>query len=148
MTPFVLPRESRFSDGQFGVLYVANTIDVALHEVGHHHGLRLLATRAAAGTTIPLYAITIHVEAELDDVRHASGGNPNLYDPNTYTDARRYGASSRAAGNAGLYYDSVRYAGGECVGLFWPDGVRTAQTGDEYRAYFDGTSFTEYLRAA
>jgi hypothetical protein len=32
MTPFVLPAESRFSNGRYGVPFVAGNIDVALHE--------------------------------------------------------------------------------------------------------------------
>jgi hypothetical protein len=146
MTPFVLLGESRFSAGNYGVLYVANHIDVALNEVGHHHKARLLATRAPAGTTVPLYALTVHVDAVVDDIRTASGGDVDLYHPDDYTAGQAHGAKSRGAGNAGVHYDSVRYPGGECVGLFWPDGVQTASTGDEYRAYFDGTEITEYLR--
>jgi hypothetical protein len=146
MTPCVLPGESRFSAGNYGVLYVANHIDVALNEVGHHHKARLLATKAAAGTTVPLYSLTVHVDVVVDDVRTASGGDASLYYPDDYSAGHAYGAKSRDAGNAAVHYDSVRYPGGECVGLFWPDGVKTASTGDEYRAYFDGAVITEYLR--
>ena len=146
MTPFVLPSVSRFSDGKYGVLYVANIVDVALHEAGYHHTVRLLATHAPAGTTVPLYALDVDVAAALDDVRSCSGGDPQIYHPDSYAYSSTYGAASRAAGNDGVHYDSVRHAGGECVGLFWPVGVRTAQTAAEYRAVFDGVMITEYSR--
>ena len=41
MLPLLLPRESRFSDGYYGVLYAADVVDTALDEAAHHAGCRL-----------------------------------------------------------------------------------------------------------
>lgn len=148
MTPFVLPSASRFSDGtRYGVLYAADQIETALQEAGHHHALRLIAAAAPAGTTVPAYSFALHIDSVVDDVRRASGGDVALYDPDSYTAAQAYGREAREAGHNGIHYDSVR-ANGECVGLFWPDGVREARPGDEWRCYFDGSKITEYARVA
>ena len=148
MAPFVLPSESRFSDGtRYGVLYAADRIEAALHEAGYHHGRRLVATAAPAGTTVPTYSFSLHLDAVVDDVRRVSGGDVALYDPHSYAAAQAYGRDARDAGWNGVHYDSVR-SDGECTGLFWPDGVRDARPGDEWRCYFDGNAITEYARVA
>jgi hypothetical protein len=149
MTPFVLPGVSRFSDGtQYGVLYAADTIDTALREAGHHHALRLVAAAAPAGTTVAAYSFSLHVDTVVADVRRGTGGDVALYDSNSYAVAQAYGRQVRDAGHDGVHYDSVRHPIGECAGLFWPDTVRTARPGDEWRCYFDGTIITEYARVA
>jgi hypothetical protein len=148
MTPFVLPSASRFSDGtRYGVLYAADRIETALHEAGHHHALRLIATAAPAGTTVPAYSFSLHLDSVVDDVRRASGGDAALYDPDSYAASQVYGSNARDAGHNGIYYDSVR-SDGECAGLFWPDAVQNARAGDEWRCYFDGNAITEYARVA
>jgi hypothetical protein len=149
MTPFVVPTVSRFSDGtRYGVLYVGDTIDTALREAGHHHALRLNATAAPAGTTVPAYSFSLHIDAVVDDVRKASGGEAALYDPDSYVASQAFGRSARDAGHKGLHYDSVRYDSGECAGLFWPDAILSARTGEEWRCYFDGRAITEYARVS
>jgi hypothetical protein len=69
MTPFLLPRESRFSSGVFGVLYAAEDIETALRESGHHQALRLRAMSAPVGTTVPMYSISPSVNATVVDAR-------------------------------------------------------------------------------
>jgi hypothetical protein len=135
MTPFVLPSASRFSDGtRYGVLYAADKIETALREAGHHHALRLIATAAPAGTTVPAYSLSLHIDSVVDD-------------PDSYAASQVYGSNARDAGHNGVYYDSVR-SDGECAGLFWPDAVKNARAGDEWRCYFDGKAITEYARVA
>ncbi len=143
MTPFVLPRASRFSDGVYGVLYAGDVIETALREAGHHAGLRLAAAAAPAGTTQPLFSFSFHVDTALVDIR---GGEVSLYDPDQYDASRAFGRAVREAGHNGIHYDSVRHSGGTCVALFWPDAVMSAKPGDEWRCYFDGERITEYAR--
>jgi hypothetical protein len=146
MTPFILPNASRFSDGSYGVLYAAGTVDTALRESGHHQMLRLTATSAPPGTTVPMFSFSLHIDTTIADVRRRAGGDVAVYDPASYAASQPFGKRVRADGHDGLHFDSVRHPGGECVGIFWPDGVKHARTGTEWRFYFDGVQISEYAR--
>lgn len=148
MTPFVLPRESRFSDSSYGVLYAADTIDTALRESGHHQALRLAATAAPAGTTVPMFAFSIRINTTVIDVRSPAQEDSAIYDHDSYIASQTLGRNVRKAGHNGLLYNSVRNTGGECAALFWPDAVKGACSDHEWRYYFDGKQISEYAQVA
>jgi RES domain-containing protein len=147
MTPFLLPRESRFSSGLFGVLYASEEIGTALRESGHHQALRLKATSAPAGTTVPMYSISPAINTIVVDARQP-GVDAAIYDPNSYTASRALGRQLRADGHEGLVYGSVRNPGGTCVALFWPDAVNDVRDGYEWRFYFDGVKISEFSKVS
>lgn len=148
MTPFILPNDSRFSDGSYGVLYAAAAIDTALRESGHHQALRLAATAAPPGTTVPMFSFSLHIDTTIADIRRNTGADAAIYDPASYAASQPFGQQLRAQGHDGLHFDSVRHPGGACLGLFWPDAVKDVHPGDRWRYYFDGAQMTEYARVA
>ncbi|KRE06572.1 hypothetical protein ASE61_24500 [Bosea sp. Root670] len=126
MAPFthVSPdRPSRFSDGSFGVLYVGDRFEVALLETIHHHARFMLATTQPSGWTSQFREIVLEVDAELHDIRPLEAEAAAVLDPADYTASQALGIALRAIGSAGIVYPSVRCPGGECAGLFYPDGA-------------------------
>jgi len=124
MAPFthVSPdRPSRFTRGDFGVLYVAEQFETALLETMHHHALFMARTAEPPGWTSQFRELVLDIAADLHDLR---GGAPALapaLDPDNYDEAQALAASLRASGSDGLVYPSQRDPSGQCVGLFYPD---------------------------
>lgn len=124
MAPFthVSPdRPSRFSRGDYGVLYTAECFETALLETMHHHARFMTQTAEPAGWTSQFRELILDVAAELHDLR---GGDPTwkpALDPDEYADAQALGSALRAMGSEGIAYPSRRDVGGECIGLFYPD---------------------------
>lgn len=124
MAPFThlsRDRPSRFSAGDHGVLYAGNSFEVALFETIHHHAQFMKRTAEPAGWTSQFRETRLRIGARLHDIRADFPERPALLDPDNYAEANRFAARLREKGSDGLVYPSVRYAGGECVGLFYPD---------------------------
>jgi hypothetical protein len=151
MAPFthVSPdRPSRFSDGAFGVLYAGGGFDVALLETIHHHGLFMAMTGEPAGWTSQFREIVLNVDGDLHDLREAGDRFAAILDPADYTQSRILGATLRGAGSGGLVYPSVRSAGGECVGLFYPDLASDPLQGRHLDYHWDGERVDLYREPA
>jgi len=119
----VNPAGSRFSNGTFGVLYLADRMDTAIAEVRHHQerywskvpGLNyerfvfrgLTASFSDIGmrdaTTLPL--------------------SDAIYAPDDYAHSNRLGSEVKRAGCMGLRYHSVRSPGNICWALMTPRPV-------------------------
>lgn len=147
MAPFthVSPdRPSRFSDGSFGVLYVGDRFEVALLETIHHHARFMLATAQPPGWTSQFREIVLEVDAELHDIRSPGVEAAPVLDPADYTASQALGIGLRALGSAGVAYPSVRCPGGECAGLFYPDGARHPVQGRHLDYHWNGTRVDLY----
>nr|WP_199085774.1 RES family NAD+ phosphorylase [Bosea sp. ASV33] len=141
MAPFthVSPdRPSRFSDGSFGVLYVGDRFEVALLETIHHHARFMLATAQPPGWTSQFREIVLEVDAELHDIRPLGAEAAPVLDPSDYTASQALGIGLRALGSAGIAYPSVRCPGGECAGLFYPDGASHPVQGRHLDYHWNG----------
>lgn len=140
MAPFthVSPdRPSRFSAGGYGVLYVAKSFETALFETIHHHALFMARTSEPPGWTSQFREIIMNIGADLHDLRSLSSTDPVL-DPAAYPAAQKLGAELRAGGSDGLVYPSMRHPGGECVGLYYPDGASAPTQGRHLDYHWDG----------
>jgi hypothetical protein len=140
MAPFthVSPdRPSRFSAGAYGVLYVADRFEVALSETIHHHGLFMAATAQTPGWSSQFREIVLDVRGALHDLRGAAADAVLV--PDDYAAGQALGAQLRAGGSDGVIYPSVRHAGGQCVGLFYPDLASSAVQGRHLDYHWDGT---------
>lgn len=148
MAPFThatTDRPSRFSDGSFGVLYVAEGFETALFETIHHHVRFMWATNEAAGWTSQFREIVLDVDAELSDLRPAAPAGVLSVDD--YSAAQALGASLRAGGSEGVAYPSVRRAGGECAGLFYPDRCTDVRQGRHLDYHWNGDRVDFYRDA-
>ena len=122
----------------FGVLYIAAKFDTALFETIHHHARFMARTGEAAGWTAQFREIILSVDADLHDLRLGEPEHPSALDPNSYVASQTLAASLRAAGSDGIIYPSVRHAGGECVGLFYPDCAANPLQGRHLAYHWDG----------
>nr|WP_047580318.1 RES family NAD+ phosphorylase [Methylobacterium sp. ZNC0032] len=141
MAPFthVSPdRPSRFSDGSFGVLYVGDRFEVALLETIHHHARFMLATVQPPGWTSQFREIVLEVDAALHDIRPLGAEAVPVLDPLDYAASQALGIGLRAIGSAGIAYPSVRCPGGECAGLFYPDGASHPVQGRHLDYHWNG----------
>jgi hypothetical protein len=151
MAPFthVSPdRPSRFSDGTFGVLYVGHSFEVALFETIHHHGQFMARTNEPAGWTSQFREIVLDVNAQLHDLRKGKADLSGLLLPNSYEAGQALGSQLRFTGSDGVVYPSVRYPGGECVGVFYPDCATNPIQGRHLDYHWDGKTVDLYRDAS
>jgi hypothetical protein len=150
MAPFThvsTDRPSRFSDGTFGVLYVGNSFEVALFETIHHHGHFMARTNEPAGWSSQFREILLEINAHLHDLRSRNIDQSGLLLPDDYKASQALGSQLRATGSDGVVYPSVRYPGGECVGLFYPDGAANPIQGRHLDYHWNGTTIDLYRDA-
>lgn len=137
------PEGSRFSDGTYGVYYASATFECALAEVTHHRE-QFLARTDEPAIDIDLRVILADVDARLQDLRGFGERAADLLDPNSYTTSQPLGRSLRAGGSVGVVFDSVRFAGGECVGLFRPKALRNARAERYVGLHWDGARVSHW----
>lgn len=144
MAPFVhcSPlRPGRFTDGTFGLYYAGDSTEVAIAETIHHHARMMLATAEPPGWTSQFRELIASVDADLDDVT----GRADLLDPTEYGASQIFGAERRGAGSNGITWPSVRYAGGTCIAVFWPDVVPIPTQGAHFAYHWNGTA-VDYVK--
>ena len=144
MAPFVhcsRLRSGRFSDGAFGLYYAGDSTEVAIAETIHHHTQTMLATAEPAGWTSQFRELVGSVDAELDDVSALA----DLLRPDDYAASQRFGAERRAAGSNGLFWPSLRYEGGNCIAVFWPDVVPIPKQGAHFSYHWNGSN-VDYVK--
>ena len=150
MAPFThasMDRPSRFSDGRYGVLYVGRAFEVALFETVYHHGNFMAATHEPAGWTSQFREIVVDVDATLHDLRGNDGVYCSLRDSHDYTPPQILGRTLHDKGVDGVVYPSVRYEGGECSGLFYPDLVTNPRQGRHLDYHWNGERVDLYRNA-
>jgi len=150
MAPFThvsRDRPSRFTHGDYGVLYVADRFETALAETIHHHERFMARTAEPAGWSSQFREIVLDVNADVHDLR----------DELAYADALRaddYGPSQalagslRGSGSDGIIYPSCRLPGGECVALFYPDLASNAVQGRHLDYHWNGARVDFYREPA
>lgn len=141
MAPFThcsLDRPSRFSDGAFGVLYVARHYETALFETVHHHARFMAATKQVAGWTSQFRELILDVRADLVDLRAIKPDPEQYLDQDTYRASQELGDTVRRNGSEGVVYPSQRHTGGECAALFYPDLASNVTQGRHLDYHWDG----------
>ncbi|MFT3822141.1 MAG: RES family NAD+ phosphorylase [Rubrivivax sp.] len=139
---------SRFSDGRWGVFYAARERETAIAETRYHHARFLAATNQPA-MHLPMRLYHVAIDQRLHDLRPREAAFEACHHPDSYAASRALAAQLHAAGSPGVVYRSVRHAGGQCVGLFSPQGA----SGCLHAAYllyaWDGRGFADvYEKAA
>jgi len=125
IAPFthVNPAGSRFSDGRFGVLYLADSVQTAISEVAYHQGCYWSKVTGLAYERFVFKALSCEFSnVSLTDLTGLAPQH-SIYHPQDYSAARALGISLREQGWAGVQYGSVRNNGALCWGLFSPQYV-------------------------
>lgn len=140
MAPFVHAspdRPGRFHDGTFGTYYAARTFETAVAETAFHKGVFFASTVERPGWLAQMRELVGAVDNAFHDIRGA-GAFAGYLDPDSYDASQAFARTLRSNGSSGVVYPSVRDAGGECVGAFWPDVVGPPVQGRHLGYHFDG----------
>jgi len=113
------PEGDRFTDGSYGVFYVAHGLDTAIAETRYHRA-RFMARTSESAQQIDMRVYAVDLAAELHDIRGAKAEYAALHDPGSYAHSQDFATKLRAAGSNGIAYDSVRHQDGECAAVFRP----------------------------
>lgn len=134
----VNPAGSRFSDGSFGVLYLASTMDTALAEVRHHQDLYWSKVVGLSYERFVFRGLSCHFsEAGMLDAMSIPMTDP-LYDPDDYSSGHHLGQLLRKGRTPGLRYHSVRKAGQHCWALMTPKPVTSIIQTEHYEMVWNG----------
>jgi RES domain-containing protein len=108
-----------------------------VREVSHHQA-RFLGATQEPPISVDLRCYRAAVRAPLHDIRGAQQRLPDVYDPDRYAAAQAFGAALREARSWGVVYDSVRDAGGQCVGIFRPRALGPAVQAEHVALQWNG----------
>ncbi|WNO53422.1 RES family NAD+ phosphorylase [Stakelama saccharophila] len=147
MAPFThvsRDRPSRFTIGEYGVLYAANAFETALAETVHHHARFMARTEEPEGWTSQFREIVLDLELDAHDLRNGAGAFDEALDPDSHAASQVLAAALHAAGSDGIAYPSCRNRGGECAALFYPDLAANAIQGRHLDYHWNGTRVDFY----
>ncbi len=134
----VNPDGSRFSDGQFGVLYVADTVETAVAEVHHHQQHYWSKVPQLSYERFVFRALVCHFnEAGVRDAAALSLSHP-IHAPDDYSHSRQLGAAIKHQDGVGLRYCSVRSPGNLCWALMTPRPVTAIHQSAHYEMIWNG----------
>jgi hypothetical protein len=144
MAPFthLVPGGGRFTDGSYGAYYTAAERATAVAETCHHRA-RFLAATGEPRLEIEMRVLEARLAAELHDVRGRTRELPAIYDPDDYGASQALGRSLRAAGSAGIVFDSVRLPGGTCAAVFRPRSLSECRQAEHLVYVWDGARIAE-----
>lgn len=132
------PEGSRFSDGSFGVLYLAATLETALAEVHHHQEAYWSKIQGLNYERFVFRGLSCAFADHLmKDATSLPMSDP-IYEPDDYTPARALGRALKEAGCPGLRYNSVRLHGNHCWALMTPKPVSSIIQTAHYEMVWNG----------
>jgi hypothetical protein len=135
-------RPTRFSDGRFGIWYVAWDLETAIAETLYHESRRLRETNEPA-QNVARQVLTANVAgfaAILSQLGPPLG--PLVHDPNSYDVSQQVGLYLRSRGSDAIVYRSVRRTNGTCTGLLRPRAVRGCRRAGLITCAWDGATLT------
>lgn len=147
MAPFThcsRDRQTRFSDGSFGIYYAGRAFETALLEVSFH-----MARFHAATRDPPMLGWYRCYKGAIDRVMHdiRGGGYEALLrpDPDDYVQPQALATILRKSGSNGIVYPSVRHRGGDCIAAFWPNVVTIPTQERHLQLKWDGASISTWF---
>lgn len=126
---------SRFTTGDFGVYYAADSLDTAIAETIYHKE-REMAAAGEETIELTMRCYIGDIVRPMQDIR----GNDyrHLHHLDDYSASQAFAAARRAEGSDGLLYNSVRRPGYECIAAFRPIALGAPVQGDHLRYFWDG----------
>lgn len=134
----VNPDGSRFSDGTFGVLYLADKMETAIAEVRFHQQAYWSNVADLRYERFVFRGLTARFDEKgaLDAL--AVPREDPIYSPVSYGASRVLGRSAHDARASAIRYHSVRHAGGVCWGLLTPKSVSSIVQTAHYEMIWSG----------
>jgi len=137
----VNPMGSRFSDGSFGILYVADSMTTALEEVRHHQSLYWQKANLDYDRLV-----FRGLRCEFDQCGFLDASNLTMDDPiyraDDYSASRVFGATAKQMKVPGFRYRSVRQQDGLCWALMTPSVVRRVVQAAHYEMIWNNEQIT------
>ena len=130
------PGGGRFNDPTFGAFYAARERSTAVAETSYHRARFLAATREPP-IELDMRVLEARFDAKLHDLRGAP--LPRIRDPDTYVAGQQLARRLRAQRSAGLVYESVRRAGGQCVAILRPRVIAECRQAEHLVYAWDGS---------
>jgi hypothetical protein len=121
----VSPDGSRFSNGDYGVLYIADTMETAIAEVEYHQGRYLSNVDDLKFDRMTFRGLACTFASDVIHDGTTLLATDGIYHPDNYSASRSLGAQLRADNSEGIQYWSVRNPGATCWGLFTPGKVQS-----------------------
>lgn len=140
----VNPDGSRFSDGSFGMLYLADTTETAIKETQYHQEKYFCNIEGLHYDTVDMRCLKVKFSAELVNAVAIE----DIHVPDDYIASRIVGVKVKKAGEAGLQYRSVRNEKAICWGLMSPVYVESVVQTKHFEFVFDGTSISKVRELA
>lgn len=134
----VNPDGSRFSDGSFGVLYLADNMETALAEVAYHQNKYWSKVESLSYERFVFRGLTCRFsDSAMKDASVLPMTDP-IYDPDEYAHSHQLGKAAKAAKCPGLKYGSVRSVGNHCWALMTPTPVTSIHQTAHYEMIWNG----------
>lgn len=127
----VSPTGSRFNRSDLGAWYAAADLRTAIAEVGHHLRREAVASRRRE-LRRTYRAYSARLAGDYLDIRGETGTRADLYAPDSYAASQAFGEAARTAGEDGILFASVRFAGGENVVAYRPRNVLDVVQADHF----------------
>ena len=132
------PEGSRFSDGSFGVLYVADSIETAIAEVRHHQHRYWSKVQALNYDRFTFRGLTCSFnDGGMSDAVPVPLAD-EIYAPADYTHSRQLGRALKSGSAIGLRYNSVRAPGKRCWALMTPRPMSAIVQSSHYEMVWNG----------
>jgi len=142
----VNPNGSRFSDGSFGALYMADKIETAIAETRHHQSIYFTNIEGLAYDTITMRGLSCCFSGELIDITNDC--DEEIYHLSDYTAAQNFGSQLRKQGCEGIQYNSVRKKDAICWILLTPKNVIKIEQTAHYEFIWDGEKIAKVEKIA
>lgn len=134
----VNPSGSRFSDGSFGVLYLAANMETALAEVEHHQNRYWEKVQDLSYERFVFRGLSCaFTDQNIKDATPLPMTD-SIYDPDDYSQSHALGKQVKQKGYAGLRYNSVRSPGNHCWALMTPRHVASIIQTAHYEMIWNG----------
>ncbi|BCA94709.1 hypothetical protein TUM19329_10700 [Legionella antarctica] len=134
------PEGSRFSNGDYGVYYAAESLSIAIAETIYHKEQFLSYTNEPA-QELDMRSLIADFSAQLFDLTILNKQTDPIYSPLDYKLSQNFGAQIKEKQEDGIVYHSVRSAGANFA-LFKPNIIHKCQQGAHFSYVWNGEKIT------
>lgn len=131
------PDGSRFSNGDYGVYYAADSLSTAIAETVYHKE-RFLSYTDEPPQELDMRSLIADFSADLFDLSGIDIHTDPLYSPMDYRSGHLLGAQVKESQNDGIYYHSIRAKNGNNFALFKPNIIHHCYQGAHFSYIWDG----------
>ena len=130
------PNGGRFNDDSRGAWYTALDLDTALRETVFHRTQELREI-GVFETVVQMRQYLSDFDCQLHDVCESPAYH-KYHNPSSYAESQALAAKLLGEGSNGIFYRSVRNAGGRCIACFRPALVTNVRTGAHFEYRWEG----------